>query len=212
MAVARPVRDEQHDAVAGAAIGIVEPPLLRRIEPDQCLDPAFAVEIGPLIGEAQMDLDDASADGFEIDHAGVAREMTAAPRAAPVLDRGHGVRVHFPVIEGAVAAGLAAGMSPPVRYAVDDGDVAADVIAFQQRAPHMTGLVGRDVVGLGSQSAAADAHALEIVDRLGEDRIGGGAYAMRRGIEALARRHRELVVDPAVRRIPESRRRCPQSE
>ena len=142
------------------------------------------------------------ADGFEIDHAGVAGEVAAAPGAAPVLDRRHVIRVHLPMVEGAVAAGLAAGMAPPARYAVDNGGVAADVIAFEQRAPHVAGPIGRGIVGLGAERAAADTHALEVVDRLGEDRIGGGAYAVRRGLEALTHSHCELVVDPAVRGIP----------
>src|SRR6185312_665625 len=120
MAIAPPVRHEQHDAVTAPPRGVVEPPSAVPVEADQRLDPAVAaVQVGPLVGEAQVRLDYAAADRLEIDEAGVAGEVRATPRAAAVLDRAVGVRAHVPIIERAVAAGDAARMTPPLRDAID---------------------------------------------------------------------------------------------
>jgi len=59
--------------------------------------------------------------------------------------------------------------------------------------------------GLGVEPAAADPHAFQVVDRLGEDRVGGRADAVRRRVEPLAHSDRKFVVDPAVCRIPHPR-------
>ena len=152
-----------------------------------------------------MDLDDPAADGLEIYHAGVALEMLPAPCAAPLLDRWLGRVTNLPIVEGAVTAGDTTGMAPPVRRAVDDRDVAADVLALEQGRPHMAGLIGVGIVVGRRQEAAAHAHAFEIVDRLGENRIILRSDAVRRGLEPLAQRDCELVVDPAMRWIPHPR-------
>src|SRR5262249_22124611 len=74
--------------------------------------------------------------------------------------------------------------------------------AVEQRHPKMSGRVVLVVVGLRVQYAAARAHALEIDDRLGEDGEARGRRAVRPGFEVLAERHRELVVDPTMPRVP----------
>src|SRR6185436_11179807 len=113
MAIARAMRPEQHDAVAVAAIIVRIVPEAVLVEPHQRLDPALAVEVRPLVGEAQMRLDDAPADGLEIDHACVTGEVFLDPRSAVLLDRAVVLRVHGPVIEGAFHARLARGVAPP---------------------------------------------------------------------------------------------------
>ena len=170
MSVSPAVRREQHDAVSGAPCRIVEPPFARRIETDDRLHPTSAIEIGPLIGEAQMHFDDAAADGLEVEQPGVALEMLATPGAAPVLDRGCWHCMHFPVVESASTAGNAGRMTPPLRFAIDQGHVAADMVAFEQRRPEMTRLVSAGVVVGREEGAAAHAHALEVVDGLGKHR------------------------------------------
>jgi len=173
------MRHEQHDAVAGAAMRIVKAPFAVPVEADQRLHPGIAaIEVGPLVGKAQMHFDDACADRLEVDHAGVSGEMLAAPCIAPLFDGWMGAGLDFPVIERPFAAGEAACMSPPARHAVDYGKVAADMLAFQQCRPEMTRPVSFGIVLLAVQPAAADAHAFEIVDRLGKHRIGRRRDAM----------------------------------
>jgi len=71
VAVARTMRAEQHHTVAVGTIGVGVLPRAGDVQPHHRLDPAGTIQIRPLIGEAQMRLDDAPADGFEIRHAGV---------------------------------------------------------------------------------------------------------------------------------------------
>src|SRR5689334_7945239 len=92
---------------------------------------------------------------------------------------------------------------PPFRLAVNYHHVTADMGALEQGRPEMSGLVGRDIFRFRSKGATAHAHAFEIVDRLGKDRIPWRANAMGRRVEALGQRHRELVVDPAMLRVPQ---------
>src|SRR5580704_18996242 len=160
MAIVRPVRNEQHDAVARAPFRIVEPPLASGIEADESVDPARAVEVGPLIGKAKVRLDDAAGDGLEIQHTGIALEMSPAPGTAPFLDSGLGFGADLPAVKRPAPRGDAAGMAPPLTRSVDQRNIAADVLAFEQGRPHMTGLVGGGVVVGRRQRAAADAHAL----------------------------------------------------
>ncbi len=110
--------------------------------------------------------------------------------------------MHRPIVEGALPGRLAGDVPPPARHAVDDGDVGGDVAAVEQGHPEMTGRVMPIVIGLRMKNAAADAHALEIDNRLGEHREARRRRPVRTGIEVLAQRHRELVIDPAMRRIP----------
>ncbi len=142
------MRHEQDHAVARPAFAILVTPLAPGIEFHQRLHPSRPVEIGPLVGEAEMHLDDASADRLEIHHAGVAGEMMPAPVACPAFDGGLGPGTNLPVVEGTVAAGNAGSMAPPRGRTVDQGHVAADVIALKQRHPHVAGLIGGLVISL----------------------------------------------------------------
>jgi hypothetical protein len=203
MAVASTMRHEQHDAVAGLPPRIVERPHAVPVEAHESFDPGIAaVEIGPLVGEAQVRLDDPAADRLEIDHAGAAREVPGAPGTAPRLDRRLGRGAHFPIVERAVAAGDSARMPPPLRHAVDQRHVAADVITAEQGRPEMTRLVMSEIVRFRAESPAADAHALQVVDGFGKDRIVFGGDTVRCSIEPLTHRNCELVVNPAMGWIP----------
>src|SRR6267378_794123 len=132
-----------------------------------------------------MGLDDASADGLEVQHAGVAREMPAAPGAAPILYRGRRGGADFPMVERSHPAGDAARMAPPNRRAIDQGDVAADMLALEQGRPKMPGAIRLGIVFRRVKGAAAHAHALEVVDRLGKYWKGGRSDPMRGGLELL---------------------------
>jgi len=81
-----PVWSKQHDAVAIGTMAVVENSFAMGVEMDESLHPAGAIEVGPLVGEAKVDLDDAAADGFDVNHAGVASEVLARPRGVPCLD------------------------------------------------------------------------------------------------------------------------------
>src|ERR1700734_3751516 len=93
-------------------------------------------------------------------------------------------------------------MAPPARFAVDQGDVGGDVAALEQRHPEMTRCIIPLVVGRRLQHPAADAHALEIGNWFGKYWKACWRDAMRARLKVLAQHHRELVVDPAMRRIP----------
>src|SRR5947209_19030457 len=105
--VAPPVRAEQHHAVSVTPIRIREVPLPLVVEAHDRVNPAWTVEIGPLIAHAQMDFDDAAPDGFDVDDAGIALQMSANPCAAIVLDAGIASGVNRPMLERAFSAGLA---------------------------------------------------------------------------------------------------------
>ena len=109
----------------------------------------------------------------------------------------------FPIVERALAPCDAAGVPPPFRLAVNYHHVTADMVAFQQGRPEMARLVCGGVVRFRLQAAAASAHAFEVVDRLGKDRIVRRANAVRRRLEALAQGDRELVIDPAMLGVPQ---------
>ena len=163
-----PAADGDSAALAGRtaprcsrrAGGVGEVPGSIPIEPHQRIDPAGAVEVGPLVGEPQVHLDDRPPIDLEVDHAGVAGEMPRDPGAAPCLDLGIVLGVHDPVVEHALRAGLAGRVAPPARRAVHHRDVGADMAAFEQRHPHVAGRVVALVVGGRAHDAAADAHAL----------------------------------------------------
>src|SRR5882757_10985890 len=59
-----PVRTEQHDTEAVAAVAVGELPDAPIVKADHRLDPASAVEVGPLVAQPQMHLDHAAADGL----------------------------------------------------------------------------------------------------------------------------------------------------
>src|SRR3984893_7599595 len=126
MPVAASIRSEQHDAVTLAAVVVVEIPVAILIESDQRIDPAGTVQIGPLVGEAQMRLDDGAADGFEVEHAGRLGEVFLRPGGTPGLDVAVRLGMHSPVVERALARRLAGGMTPPARLAIDYRHVRRD--------------------------------------------------------------------------------------
>src|SRR6266511_281595 len=99
MAIAPPMRTEQHHAVSVTPVRIGEVPSPLVIEAHECLDPAGAVEVRPLIAHAQVHFDDTAADGLGVDDAGIALEMPADPRAAIVLDGTIACGVHRPMVE-----------------------------------------------------------------------------------------------------------------
>jgi hypothetical protein len=149
-----------------------------------------------------MHLDHAAADGLGVEDAGIALEMPADPRAAIVLDAGIVRGMHGPIVEGAFPAGLSGDVAPPARLALDDRHVRADMAAIEQRHPHLPGREARLVFRRRAEDAARDPHALEVDDRLGEHGKARRRHAVRSGIETLAQRDRDLVVDPAMIRVP----------
>src|SRR5262249_50543673 len=193
---------EQHDAVAVASVAGVEVPHAPVLEPHQGIDPTGAIEGGPPAAPARVPLDHRPADGLEVEHAGVVGQMTANPRAAPLLDVLLRRRLYGPEIERPAASGLAGDVAPPLRRAVDDRDVAAHMAAFEQRHPHMAGTVVPFVLLLRTDDAAADAHALQIDHGLGKHRKMRRRRAVRAGREPLVVRDGDLVVDPALVRVP----------
>src|SRR5580704_6204272 len=202
MPVAAAIRSEQHDAVTLAAVVVVKIPVVVFIKADQRIDPAGTVEIGPLVGEAQMRLDDGAADGLEIEHASKAGEMFLRPGATSGLDVGVRLGMHGPIVERALASRLAGRMAPPARLAADHGDVGGDVTAVEQRHPEMARRIMALIVVGGIQHAAADAHAFEIGNWFGKYWKACWLHAMWADLKILAQRNGKLVVDPAVRRIP----------
>src|SRR6266568_115633 len=202
VAIARAMRPEQHHAVSVAPVVIGEVPSPLPVEAHERVDPAGAIEVRPLIAHAQMHLDHATADGLGVEDAGIALEMPSDPRAAIILDAAIARGVHGPMIEGAFPAGLSGDVAPPARLAVDDRHVRADMAAIEERHPHVPGREARFVLRLRGEDAARNPHALEVGDRLGEHGKARGRHAVRSGIETLAQRDRDLVVDPAMIRIP----------
>ena len=84
--VAGTMRSEEHDAVTGPAALIAITPTAARIEINNRVDPTRTIEVGPLIGEAQVRLDNFGANGLEINAARIASEMAAQPIAAITFD------------------------------------------------------------------------------------------------------------------------------
>ena len=128
--------------------------------------------------------------------------MFAYPRAAARFDLRLRLGVDRPVIKCAPARRLARDVPPPARLAVDNRQVGRHVAAFEQPHPEMAGRRMRLVVGLRPEHTAADTHAFEIDDRLGENRKPRRLGAVGPGLDPLALRYRQLVVDPAMRRVP----------
>src|SRR6266542_2495293 len=110
--------------------------------------------------------------------------------------------MHFPVVESAGAAGDAGRVAPPLRFAIDQRHVAADMVALEQRRPKMTRLVCIGVVVGRAERATAHAHAFEVVDGLGKHGIILRRDAMWGCCHSLTERYGKLVVDPAMRRVP----------
>src|SRR3954462_4104793 len=149
-----------------------------------------------------MHLDHPAADGLGVEVPGIAREVSANPVAAIILDPGIMRGMNRPIVERAFAAGTTGDVAPPARLPVHDGDVGADMTTFEKRHPHVTSNETSFVLGLRAQHAASHAHTLEVDDRLGEHGKARRRYAMGPGIEPLTLRDRDLVVDPMIVRVP----------
>ena len=194
------VGPEQHDAVAGAAILVGEVPDAFGIESDDRLDPAGAVEIGPLIAEAQMAFDDAAANGLEIDHPGIALEISAEPVAAIGLKGGTRLGVNGPVVESAALERDAGRVAPPHGIAVNDRDVGADMLAREQFHPHMAGRLTALPLCERTNDATPRTHPAHVVNRFGKHREVGRQHTVGRAAYALALGDQQLVVNPSMLR------------
>src|SRR5450756_2619184 len=124
------LRPEQHDAVAFAPVVVGEVPSAGGVQLHQRRHPARSVKVRPLIAEAQMHFDHAPADGLDIQHAGVAAQVTRDPFAAVAFDLELAIHMHGPVIERALARRLAGDVAPPARLAGDDSDVGAHAVSY----------------------------------------------------------------------------------
>src|SRR5580658_4322755 len=94
VAVTDAIRTEQHHTITAPTVGVGEIPYAALIKPHNGFDPPGAVKVRPLVGEAQMHLNEGSADGFEIEHAGVVGKMSSHPGAAAPLDLGVRLGMH----------------------------------------------------------------------------------------------------------------------
>jgi hypothetical protein len=110
---------KQHSAVAAAAIAVDEIPHARLIKPHDCIDPPRSIKVGPLIGETQMNLDDGAADGFEIEHAGVASKILAYPRATIRFNLRLRLGVDRPIVKRAGPRRGTGDVAPPARLSID---------------------------------------------------------------------------------------------
>src|SRR5207244_11005493 len=79
------------------------------------LSPLSLHDALPTFGEAQMHLDDAPANGFEIKHAGITGKMLRDPFAAALLDLGIMLGMQHPMIERALRSRMAGRVAPPFR-------------------------------------------------------------------------------------------------
>src|SRR5438045_509829 len=94
MAIAPAVGPEQDHAVAVAPVAIGKIPDSPVIELDQRLDEILAIEVRPLVAQPQMDLDDFSRDGLEVEHAGIVGQQPTDPVAAVQLDLSLAIRMN----------------------------------------------------------------------------------------------------------------------
>src|SRR6516165_8346428 len=102
-----------------------------------------------------------------------------------------------PVVEGSLCRRmLAGGMAPPAGLAILNGGIGRDMVAGEERHPHMTGLEGGDVFRLVMDHPPAGTHPPHVVDRLGIDRVFRGYRAMGDMRQALSFADQELVMDP----------------
>src|SRR6516164_8589423 len=128
--------------------------------------------------------------------------MLPHPGAAARFNLRFGRGMDRPVIKGALARRLGGDVPPPVWLAVNHRQVRRHVTAFKKLHPEMSRRGMGFVIGLGPENTAANPHALEIDDRLGENRKPWRLGAVWPSLKPLAVRHHKLIVDPAVRRIP----------
>jgi hypothetical protein len=170
LGIAGAVRSEQHDAVACPTGVIAKVPTAASIEINDGLDPTRTIQVGPLVGEAQVSLDNLRANGLKIHAARIAFETAAQPIAAILFDIGTRFLQNHPIVEHPLVQSVTDRVAPPYRFAVDHGGIGAHVLALEQRHPHIPGLhLGLVLLGRLDDFTAAT-HAAQIVDRLAEDR------------------------------------------
>src|ERR1700678_2419124 len=149
-----------------------------------------------------MPLDNASVDGLEVEHAGVARQIAANPSAAILFEFGPRSSFDDPVIEGSGAGAQSRRVAPPLRLSTDDREIATDMLSGQQAHPQMAGGTVPPIVALILERAASDSHGPQVVDWLAEYRIVARLNAVRCALDALRFRHEQFIADPAMARIP----------
>src|SRR5438552_10887338 len=198
--VPHPVPSEEDDAVGGAPRLVAKAPTPPDIQRDETLEPSVPVEVDPLVCEAKMALDDRPADRLEIHEPGVAWQVAREPGAAVRLDGRPRLREQGPVVEHPVVERHPRGMSPPEGRTVHDRDVAAQVLAAEQRHPEMPGGLHPLVLVGGRDDPPARPHAAEVVDGLAEDRKAPRHDPVRAVHQSLGLADEQLVVDPAMGR------------
>src|ERR1044071_7496349 len=111
--IAQTMRTEEHDAITRSAVFIAVTPAAVRVQIDDRIDPAGTIQVGPLIGEAQVRLNNLGADGLKIHAARIAFEITAQPLTAVTLDFGLGLAKDHQVIEHASLESFSDRVAPP---------------------------------------------------------------------------------------------------
>src|SRR5690349_2645655 len=86
--IARSMFAEEHYTITRSTIFIAVTPAAVCVEIDDRVDPAGTIQVGPLIGEAQVRLDNLGADGLEIHAARITSEVPAQPITTVTLDFG----------------------------------------------------------------------------------------------------------------------------
>ena len=160
------------------------------------------VEVGPLITETQVQLDDTAADGLKIKHARVVGHVTMNPFAAISFDYRVPFREDGPKIERAPVPRLTRDVAPPLRLSGDHRHVRADMGTVQQRHPHVSCGQVAFVLLQRTDHPAAGAHTAQIDGRLREYREPRRHNPVRTGVKALAQGHRHFVVNPPMIWIP----------
>lgn len=97
--------------------------------------------------------------------------------------------------------GSSNGMPPPLGFAVHHGHIGVDVLAGQQRHPHVSGRLQPFVLFGAMDRGDSAAHAPPVVDRFAEDRVARRRHAMGCGGQSLTFVYQQFTVDPAVLRI-----------
>ena len=118
MPVTPAVRQEERHGESIAPMFIGKVPSMVTIQPDQRFHPSVAVQIRPLVGEAQMRLDDRGADGLQVEHPAVVSEMPPNPVRKKGLQFRLRSRLHRPVVEHALRCCQSRRMPDPAHFAI----------------------------------------------------------------------------------------------
>src|SRR5882757_954332 len=145
-----------------------------------------------------MRVNDAAADGLEIEHAGVGGQVRAYPRGAVSFEPRAGTLLHHPIIEGTRLGGDRQGVSAPRDLTPDDSEVGTDLFAGQDSHPKIAHAAFRLVVAFAEQYAAARSHASQVDDGLAKDRIPRRRCVVEPALETLRPGNQQLVVNPSM--------------